>query len=44
MDKNGWYISYTPCGVFSEFVGEHMPGYLPCVSASVSLSLSSFLE
>ena len=35
MDKDGYYISYSPCGVFSEFVGEKKPGYRPCVKASV---------
>ena len=38
MDKDGWYISYSPCGVFSEFVGENKTGYLPCIKASVSIS------
>ena len=35
MDKDGWYISYSPCGVFSEFVGENSTGYVPCIKASV---------
>ena len=37
MDKDGWYISYSPCGDFSEFVGENMTGYLPCIKATVSM-------
>ena len=37
MDKDGYYISYSPCGVFSEFVGENMTGYLPCIEATVSM-------
>ena len=37
MDKDGWYISYSPCGDFSEFVGEKMTGYLPCIKATVSM-------
>lgn len=36
MDKDGYYISYSPCGVFSEFVGENMTGYSPCIEATVS--------
>ena len=35
MDKDGWNISYSPCGVFSEFVGENSTGYVPCIKASV---------
>ncbi|CAH3150067.1 unnamed protein product [Porites lobata] len=36
MDKDGYYISYSPCGVFSEFVGENMTGYSPCIEATVA--------
>ena len=36
MDKKGYYISYSPCGVFSEFVGENKTGSHPCVKVSVS--------
>ena len=39
MDKDRFYISYSPCGVFSEFVGENNTGYKPCIKASVSLIL-----
>lgn len=35
-DNKEWFISYTPCGVFSEFVGENKTGYKPCVDASVA--------
>ena len=37
MDKDAYYISYSPCGVFSEFVGENMTGSLPCKEATVSM-------
>jgi len=36
LDKDQWHISYSPCGVFSEFVGENNTGYVPCVKASVA--------
>lgn len=36
MDKDAYYISYSPCGVFSEFVGENMTGSLPCKEATVA--------
>jgi len=36
MDSKSWYISYSPCGVFNEFVGENNTGYKPCVKASVA--------
>ena len=39
MDKDGFYISYSPCSVFSEFVGENQTSYIPCIKASVSLIL-----
>ena len=29
MDKDCFYISYSPCGVFSEFVGENNTEYKP---------------
>jgi len=36
-DKDAYYISYSPCGDFSEFVGENMTSYLPCIKATVSM-------
>ncbi|KAM7440627.1 hypothetical protein ABFA07_010158 [Porites harrisoni] len=35
-DKDSYYISYSPCGVFSEFVNKTRPGDNSCVNASVA--------
>ncbi|XP_073230323.1 uncharacterized protein [Porites lutea] len=35
-DKDSWFISYSPCGVFSEFVNKTRPGVKSCVDVSVA--------
>ncbi|KAJ7390573.1 hypothetical protein OS493_023961 [Desmophyllum pertusum] len=35
-DDKGFYLSFSPCDEFSEFVGENNTGYVPCVNATVA--------